>query len=275
VSLRELLFAGLLLAAFAPGLAALAQAWSSAEYQSHGFLVPFVSGLIAHRIATLHARLARRPDRRGALLLAAAIVLYGLGVAAGSAPMQGLAFPLAVAGGVWLLRGLAWLRALAFPIAFLIFMVPIPPDWLAPVVVRLLLFVSAAAEGVLATIGVPVVREGNVLQLPAGESLFVAEACSGLTSLVTLTPIAVLIAWLSPLSRGARVLLVALVVPVAMAANLIRVIGTVLGARAWGVSAVTGEPVHTLVGLAVYAAGTLALLAVARGLSTARPAPAR
>jgi exosortase len=267
VARQELLFAVLLLAAFAPAIATLARAWSSVEYQSHGFLVPFVAVLIARSLEQGHARLARRPDGRGAWGLAAALALYAFGLAAGSASIQGLALVGAVAGAVWWRRGRAWLRVLAFPIAFLLFMVPIPPDWLAPIVVRLLLFVSAGSTWLLALIGAPVTREGNVITLPGGESLFVAEACSGLTSLVTLTPIAVLIAWLSPIAPPARVLLVACVVPVAMAANLLRVVGTVLGARVWGTAAVTEDPVHTLVGLAVYAVGCLALIAVARGLA--------
>jgi exosortase len=267
---------------FAPAVLSLASVWSAVDYYSHGFLVPVVSVLIASSVQRERARLPRVRDRRGALLLAGALALYVAGLGAGTPGAQGLALVAAIAGAVWFLRGAAWLRALAFPIAFLLFMVPIPPTWLAPLIVGLLGFVTATSVGLLQAFGVPVAREGNVILLPGGETLFVAEACSGLTSLVTLTPIAVLIAWLTPLPLRARALLVASVVPIAMGANLLRVVGTVAGARWLGVGAVTGEPAHTGFGLGVYLVASLALLGVAgllrrleRGGPPARPARLR
>jgi len=145
----------------------------------------------------------------------------------------------------------------------------VPNEWLSPVVVRLLLFVSTGATALLQQLGVPVLREGNVMILPGGESLFVAEACSGLTSLVTLVPIAALVAYVAPLPLAARLALVALSVPIAMATNLLRVVALTLGALRFGADRATGEPVHGLVGLAVYAVASLALIAVARALSAA------
>ena len=262
----EIAFALLLALVFAPALRELAGIWSSVEYYSHGFLVPLVSGLVAVGIARSSAKLPQRRDLRGAALLAIALAAGLLGALSSSATAQGLALVAAIAGAVWYLRGPDWLRALAFPIAYLIFMVPVPPAWLSPVIVQLLLFVTSGAVWTLQTIGMPVLREGNVLTLPGGETLFVAEACSGLTSLVTLTPIAVLVAWLAPISRTWKLVLVALIVPIAMLANMIRVVGTALGAARWGAAAVTEDPAHTLVGLAVYAVACLLLLAVARML---------
>jgi exosortase len=260
----EIAFALLLAVVFAPALRELAGIWSSVEYYSHGFLVPLVAGLVAVGIGRAKSTLPRRRDARGAVLLAAALAGALLGALASSASAQGLALIAAIAGAVWYLRGAAWLRALAFPIAYLVFMVPIPPAWLSPVIVQLLLFVTSGAVWALGVIGLPVLREGNVLTLAGGESLFVADACSGLTSLVTLTPIAVLVAYLAPIGRRWKLLLVALIVPIAMLANMVRVVGTALGAARWGARAVTDDPVHTLVGLAVYAVACMLLLVVAR-----------
>jgi exosortase len=260
--------------AFAPGLASLARVWASTDYLSHGFLVPLVSAWIAWATRTRRAALPRKRDARGAALIALALALYAASLLASSPSGEGLALVAALAGAVWFLRGASWLRALAFPIGFLAFAVPIPPDWLTPVIVRLLLFVSSASVAILQTLGVAVARDGNVIGLPSGESLFVAEACSGLTSILTLAPIATLVAYLSPLPPARKLALVALVVPIAMAANLLRVVGTVLGARVWGVGFVTGDPVHVLLGLAVYASACLALLAAARALGGSREATA-
>ena len=258
--------------AFAPALVSLARVWSGTDYLSHGFLVPLVSVWIAWATRGRRAALPRRRDARGAALVALSLALYAASLLAGSPSGQGLALVGALAGAVWFLRGTAWLRALAFPIGFLAFAVPIPPDWLAPVIVRLLLFVSSASVGILHALGIEVSRDGNVIGLPSGESLFVAEACSGLTSILTLAPIAALVAYLSPLPASRKVALVALVVPIAMAANLLRVVSTVVGARLWGVGAVTGDPVHVLLGLAVYASACLGLLAMARALGGGRGA---
>jgi len=259
--------------AFAPALASLASVWSSTDYLSHGFLVPLVSAWIAWSTRARRAALPRRRDARGAALIALALALYAASLLASSPSGQGLALVAAIAGAVWYLRGASWLRALAFPIGFLAFAVPIPPDWLTPIIVQLLLFVSSASVGILNAFGVAVARDGNVIGLPSGESLFVAQACSGLTSILTLAPIATLVAYLSPLAPARKLALVALVVPIAMAANLLRVVGTVLGARFWGVGFVTGDPIHVLLGLSVYAAACLGLLAAARALAGAGRAP--
>jgi len=185
---------------------------------------------------------------------------------AGAASGQGLALVAALAGAVWWREGRRRVRALIFPIAFLLFMVPIPPDWFTPLAVQLLLFVSWASEGVLGVLGVEVLRQGNVIVLESGASLMVAEACSGLTAILTLLPIAVLVAYLSPLSSARRVTLVALALPIAMGANLLRVVFTVLAAQIWDAGTITADPWHTLAGLLIYAIACLGLLAAARGL---------
>src|SRR5690606_10754017 len=143
--------------------------WGAAEHQSHGFLVLAVAAWIAWETRHVCRRLPARRDLRGGALLAVALAAYAGGLLGGSASLQGLAFVAAIAGAVWLLRGTRWLRALAFPIAYLVFMVPIPPAWLTPVTVQLLLFVTTASVAVLRGLGIPVLREGNVLTLPGGE----------------------------------------------------------------------------------------------------------
>lgn len=264
----ELVMAAGIAAVFTPTAIALGRVYASVEHYSHGFLVPVAAAMLAYGIGGRTAA-PIRADRRGGLLLAGALVLLAAGIAVDSPFWQGLALVVAIAGAVLALRGAAWLRALAFPIAFQLFAVPIPPDWLAPVVVRLLLFVSSGATALLHVLGVPVLREGNVMTLPGGASLFVAEACSGLTSLVTLLPIAALIAYVTPITPRAKWLLVALALPIAMGANLVRVVATTLGALRWGVERAAGEPVHGLLGLGVYAIACVALLLVARSMPRA------
>ncbi len=267
----EWVLAALLLAAFVPALQAMAQVWRSVDYYSHGFLVPLVSLWSLLRTRPRRRRLALEPSRAGLLLLAAALAAYAVGLAASLVTLQGLAFVTAVAGAVWLRRGGAWLRALSFPVGFLLFMVPLPESWLAPTITGLRLLVSQASVSLLQAFGTAVARDGNVLLLPDGQSLFVAEACSGVTSLVTLTPLAVLIAHLTERSTLRRVLLVLSVVPIALTGNLLRVIATVLTAERLGADAASGGPLHEMTGLFTYVLGCLVLLAVGRLLRRVLP----
>jgi exosortase len=259
---REWVLLALLGAAFAPALISLAGVWSSVDYQSHGFLVPVVSLWVALRERYAWRRLAIRPDGRGLALLAAAVFVYLAGIAIGSVSLQGVAFVAALAGAVLYTRGPAWLRQLGFPIAFLLFMVPVPSTWIAPFIVRLQFFVSDASVRILHALGVAITREGNVLVLPDGASLFVAEACSGVTSVITLAPLAVLLAYLTLRRPAARIALVFAVVPLAMAGNLARVLATVGAAQRFGSEVATQGPPHELLGLLTYAVAVGLLLAL-------------
>jgi exosortase len=266
---------GLVVVAFGPAVAGLAGVWLERDYYSHGFLVPVVSGFVAWLERDARSQLPSARDPRGAVLLGLGLVLYAAGLGFGVVSLQGLALVTSLAGSVWLLRGPVRLRALAFPIGFLLFAVPVPDAWLAPVIVQLQLFVSAGAGTILRAVGVEVVRDGNIIQLASGESLFVAEACSGVTSIVTLAPLGVLFARFSEREAWRRAVLVASVVPIAMLGNLLRVVLTTVAADRMGVAAATATALHESAGLAVYVGGCLALVGVGWLLGRVpRPAPA-
>jgi exosortase len=179
----------------------------------------------------------------------------------------------ALVGFRWGRRGI---RRLAFPLAFLLFMVPLPEVWVYPVVTRLQTFASACAVAILHALDVPVVRDGNVMQLPGGASLFVAEACSGITSLLSLIPVGVLLARFTQEGRWQRVLLVASVVPAALFGNMIRVIATVIAAQAYGAQRATSGPIHESAGLLTSAFAVLLVVAFGTVLARAsRPVLAR
>jgi exosortase len=249
---REWLLVGLLGAAFAPALAALAQVWASVAYLSHGFLVPLVALWAFYRERPRWARLEATPDPRGLGVLGLAFLAYLLGLAAGGVTLQGVAVVVAVAGLVLYSRGARWLRALAFPVGFLIFMVPPPSSWITPAIVRLQLLVSSASIALLGAFSVPVTRDGNVLNIPGGQSLFVAEACSGVTSIITLTPLAVLLAHLTLERWVFRLILLVAVIPLAMLGNLARVVATILASIEMGTEHATAGPLHEAAGLLTY-----------------------
>ena len=118
------------------------------------------------------------------------------------------------------------------------------------------------AVWILQTGGAPVLGEGNRILVP-GHTLFVSDACSGLTSIVTLLPVACILAYFMTRGIWRRALVVASVVPLTMAANVIRVVVTVQLVSVIGAEAAQGI-LHQSFGIATYALGTAALVGVAR-----------
>lgn len=259
---REWLLTGVLLASFAPALVALVQVWTRVDYLSHGFLVPVVALWAFYRERPRRAGLEAAPDRRGLGVLGLALSTYLLGLFAGEVTLQGVALVAAVVGLVLYSRGARWLRALAFPVGFLIFMVPPPSSWITPAIVRLQLLVSSASITILDAFSLQVTRDGNVLYLPGGESLFVAEACSGVTSIITLAPLAVLLVHFTLRGWGPRLILFASVIPLAMAGNLARVVATVLVSIEIGTERATTGPLHEAAGLLTYVVACGLMLAL-------------
>jgi exosortase len=250
----------------APGLVVLAKVWSEVEYASHGFLVP----LVALWVATAHrealSRLEGRRESAGFALIAL-VTLASLGaLVVGQPTAIGVTLVLTIWAAVWALRGRAWVRVLAFPLGYLVFLIPLPSAWVTPLIVKLQILVSSAGVTLLRMGDVPVFREGNVLTLPGDTSLFVAEACSGITSLITLLPIGVFIAYFTETAWTRRVLLVLAVLPIALAGNLLRVILSVLLAIHVDVEFATRGPLHEWAGVATYVLGCVLLLAIGRGL---------
>ena len=253
-----------LLIVFGPALAAMAEQWSRVAYLSHGFAL---WAFLSDRVRRGQVPIA--PSGAGLAPLGLALLLYVAGLAAGAVSLQGLAFVMAAGGATWLLRGAAWLRATAFPLGFLVFMVPPPSSWLTPLIGRLQVFVSTTAVSMLRGVGVEVGRDGNVLVLPRGGALFVAEACSGVTSIVTLLPLGTLVAAYGLRTPLPRLLLLLSVVPLALAGNLARVVVTVLIADQRGVPFATEGLVHELLGLSAYLVACLGMLGIAAGLRRA------
>ncbi len=247
---------------FAPALIELSQVWSRYDYYSHGYLVPLAAlwAATAQRKRLPHLPIERSP--LGGVLLGLSLMLYLVGRFAAILSLQGLALVLSVASAIYFARGRAWVRSLGFSISYLIFMIPMPQNLITPAIARLQLFVSSAAIHIVHWLELPVYREGNVMHLPGGDSLFVAEACSGITSILTLVPLAVFLAYFSQPSLSRRLVLVASVVPLAMLGNLTRVVVTIYVAQRYGSEVATGDLLHNWAGLLTYLLGCLALLAI-------------
>jgi len=215
-------FSGLVLLCYAPMLLSLARQWSEDQDMGHGFFVPLIAGWIVWRKKDELLALGTQPNWWGLVLVAfAAIQLYIASLGA-ELFLARTAFVISIIGIVMTLGGIRWLRALAFPLFLLFFMIPIPAILYNRVTFPLQLLASQVAAGVLTALQIPVLRDGNVLEL-ADRQLSVVEACSGIRSLLSLSFLCLVYGYFFERRIGVRVLLLAAAIPVAIVANAGRV----------------------------------------------------
>jgi len=215
-------FGALLLICYVPVLKALVHNWSTDGDMGHGFFVPLVSGYILWQRRAELAAVRPQPSYWGLLVLIAGALLMLVGTLGAQIFIARVAFLISLAGAVYFLGGKPVMRVVAFPLFLLVFMIPIPQIIYARITLPLQLFASAVAENILALVGIPVLRDGNVLEL-ASQRLSVVEACSGIRSLLSLTFLALVYGYFFDSKPWMRWLLLAATIPVAIAANAARV----------------------------------------------------
>ena len=215
-------FGALLIGCYAPLLWGLMRQWATDEDMSYGFFVPAVAGLVVWKRRAELAAVGDVPNYWGLALAAWGAVQMVLGTLAAQVFVARTAFLLSMTGAVLFLGGTRVLRILAFPLILLSFMFPIPAIVYAQVTLPLQLLASGVAEAALNVLGIPVLRDGNVLEL-ASQRLSVAEACSGIRSLVSLAFLALVYAYFFDRRIWMRPVLLAATVPIAIAANAARV----------------------------------------------------
>jgi exosortase len=217
-----LITALLLIACYGPLLAGLTRQWATDSDMSHGFLVlPVVAFVVWRRRAELTA-IEPRTNWWGLAIAVWGAVQMLLGTLAAQVFIARTAFLVSLIGAVLLLGGTRALKTLAFPLLLLLFLFPIPATIYAQVTLPLQMFASATAEAVLNSIGIPVLRDGNILELPH-ERLSVVEACSGIRSLLSLSFLSLIYAYFFDKRVGMRWVLLAATIPIAIAANAARV----------------------------------------------------
>jgi exosortase len=217
---------GFLALIFRTNLSHLVLSWSTDANYSHGFLVPLISLYFANLAAARGPVPVRGGAVLGTALLAAGVLVKLATVIVIVGTLGDLALLVALAGLVALLAGTAALRRYGFAILFMVFMIPMPVALYTTIASPLQLMVSRLASVVLIVTGVPVLTEGNMMTLPGGVQMFVAEACSGMRQLTGFLALTAAVAYLArrPLWYRAGVVLSA--VPIAMTANVARVVLT-------------------------------------------------
>jgi len=214
--------AGLMLVSFYPMLERLVSQWMNDDDMGHGFFVPAVSAYIAWERREEIFAVDKSRGYLGLALMIYAAVQYVLGSIAAELFLSRTAIVFSIAGAVLFAGGQKLFQLCAFPIFLLFFMVPIPAVIYNQITFPLQLFASSVAETALLVLGIPVLRDGNILEL-AEHKLSVVEACSGIRSLLSLTFLSLVYGFFLEEKSWLRAALLFATVPIAIAANAFRV----------------------------------------------------
>ena len=283
--------------AYATVLVKLGRDWWNDENYSHGLLIPFIIGYI---LWTQREKLARVQVNSsvlwgGAAILCALFALWA-GVAGAELYTQRLSLVLLLAGITVYFWGFTLLRLVLVPLSLLFLALPIPAIIFNKIAFPLQLFASRCAVWSMSVLGIPVLRQGNIIELKPLNSfdtkkLEVVEACSGIRSLMTLVTLAVVFAYFthtpsdqSPKTGGRfgwlksywfwrALIIVGSAVPIAILTNAFRVSGTGVLAHYYGTAVADGF-FHSFSGWAIYIVAFILLFGIGMLLDRFRPAQA-
>lgn len=211
--------------------------WMSNDYYSHGLLIAPISAFLVIQRFRNDGALRAAPWRAsfyGLGLLAITLLLYLYFLQNKALYLAAFAMIGMLVGLVWAIAGGVVVRKLAFPLAYLTLMVPLP-DW-DRVTLPLALFTGVCSGALVRFLGLSVSIVGNAVSLPNAE-LVIGAQCSGVNSLIALTSLMVLVAYLLEGPVWSRIALVLISIPLALLGNILRVATLLFVARAWGASA--------------------------------------
>ena len=241
---------GLILLLYAAVIKSLVeQWWTDADY-GHGFFVPLFSGYILWHTRERWTKVEVKPSNFGFVVIVGAIALLLLGSLGAELFTSRFSLLVLLAGMILFLAGWKMLRAVSFPLGYLIWMIPMPVIIYNQITFPLQLIASRLATAWLELAQVPVLRDGNIL-IMSNYSLEVVEACSGIRSLMTLMALAVAYGYLVSPRRWVRYVLAAFMVPIAIVTNAIRIMGAGLMAHRFGPAAAEGF-LHQFSGWAIF-----------------------
>ena len=211
--------------------------WMGNQYYSHGILIAPVSLYLAYQRFRNDKTLRWTPGQgsnQGLILIATGLALYLWFLNQRAYYLAAFATILMIGGLVWTLGGNNVARRLIFPVAYLALMVPLP--FVDRYTLPLAMFTGVCSGGLAQFLGLDVVIVGNAVTLPNAD-LVIGAQCSGVNSLIALTALMVLAAYLVQGPRWGRISLVVLAFPLAIVGNILRVLSLLFVARAWGAQA--------------------------------------
>jgi exosortase len=253
-------------------LVKLVHDWANDGNYSHGFLIVPIAAYFVWERRNRLAALTPRPSFWGLALVLASVGVLIIGLLGAELFLTRISIVGILAGGVIFVLGFGALRVLLFPMAFLLLMIPIPAIVFNQIALPLQLIASRFGEKVLQAVHIPVLREGNVIVL-ANTTLEVAEACSGIRSLVSLVTLGIIYGYFSDSRTSVRVLLALAAIPIAIVTNGARVAGTGIAAHYYGPEAAQGF-FHEFSGWIVFIAAFALMFVTLKLLARMVPRPA-
>jgi exosortase len=255
----------LILAVYYQVLVKLVTDWWQIPDFSHGFLVPlFAAYLVWEKRETLRGTQIA-PSWSGIAVIALGLIVLLLGVYGSELFLSRVSLVILLAGLVLCFGGRQFLKELRFALLVLLLAIPIPAIVFNQITFPLQILASKLASALLPLFGVPVLREGNIIELPMMR-LEVAEACSGIRSLMSLFTLAVFYGYFLEKSVWRRIALVLASIPIAMAANAVRIVGTGLCVQYWDPDKALGF-FHEFSGWVIFLVSLACLYTVHRAMS--------
>lgn len=222
-----------------PIVVPMVKQWAADDNYSHGFLVPLIAGYLAYlrRDELLAAEV--RPSNFGLAIICFGLFMLLLGWIATEYFTMRSSLVVIVAGSVLYLLGWEIFKILLAPMAYLLLMVPIPAVIYDAAAFPLKLFVTKVSVLTLKAMGIVIWQEGNILMFP-NITLEVADACSGLRSIMSLLALGAAYAFVLHTKTRDRVILILATLPIAVFTNCLRVIATGVLAQYFGSAAAEG-----------------------------------
>src|SRR5712664_1151148 len=266
---KRLAIAGLVAALYGPLLSQMVVQWWQDPDYSHGFVVPLFVGYLVYQRRHELRQVPLEPSNLGFPVMLGAIVLFLAGTLGAELFVSRSSLLFLFGGMILFFAGWKMLRAVAFPLVFLALMIPLPALIYNQVTFPLQLLASRLSSNCIELLGIPVLREGNVLVLP-NYSLEVVEACSGIRSLMSLIALAVAYGYFVERRLWARITLVVLMLPIAVASNALRVVGAGVVTYFWGPQYAEGF-FHFFQGWLIFVSAVVCMLLVHWVLSHLAP----
>ena len=255
-----------LILVYLPVLRLLVGQWNEDEDMGYGFFVPLVAGYMIWEKRSQLAGIEWVSNKWGLVLMIYGGIQMLIGHLGVELFLSRTAFVISLVGCVLYVCGWKVVKTISFPLGLLVLMVPIPAIIYNQITFPLQLFASSVAEKVLFLLGIPVLREGNVLELPS-QKLSVVEACSGIRSLLALTFLSLTYAGLFDPKRWMRVALLAVTIPIAILSNATRV--TLTGIFSEVNPELASGIFHTMEGVVMYGISLVLLFFAHQAINTA------
>jgi exosortase len=272
-SRTSFLAAGVVLAAalllYWPILVKLVHDWATDDNYSHGFFILPLAGYFVWERRSRLAATPIRPALSGLIIIAAGLAILLVGRLGADLFLPRVSLLAVLAGAIVYLAGWRVVGVLAFPLAFLLLMIPLPAIVFNQVAFPLQLLASTVGASVVSALGIPVLREGNLIVL-ARTTLEVAEACSGIRSLVSLLTLGIVYGYFTDSRASVRTMIALSTIPIAIVANAARVTGTGIAAHYYGDRVAHGF-LHSFSGWVVFGVALVLVLIVARVIHYVAP----